>query len=78
MQQSGGLYGDLTGRLGYAFGPALVYAKGGFAFFDGEAKVTIAGDTSTATNTFTGWTLGGGLEYALSPVLEREGGIPAF
>ena len=64
----GGLYGDLTGRLGYAFGPALIYAKGGFAFFDGEAKQTTTnpGYVTTGTDTFTGWTLGAGLEYLLT------------
>jgi outer membrane immunogenic protein len=36
---SGGLYGDVTGRLGYSFGSTLLYSKGGFAFFDGDAKV---------------------------------------
>jgi hypothetical protein len=34
----GGLYGDVTGRLGYAFDCTLVYAKGGSAFYDGEGK----------------------------------------
>ena len=27
-------YADVTGRLGYAVGPALFYAKGGWAFLD--------------------------------------------
>lgn len=71
VRQSGGLYGDVTGRLGYAFGPALVYAKGGFAYFNGQAELvqspTAKGNTINPTDTFTGWTLGGGLEYALSP-----------
>jgi outer membrane immunogenic protein len=30
----GGFAGDVTGRLGYAWGSALIYAKGGFAFLD--------------------------------------------
>ncbi len=34
-----GLYGDVTGRLGYAFDRTLVYAKGGFAFFNGDIKL---------------------------------------
>ncbi len=63
----GGLYGDATARLGYAFGPALFYAKGGFAFFNGEAKQTTTnpGYRTTGTDTFTGWTIGGGVEYML-------------
>jgi hypothetical protein len=31
---SGGLYGDVTGRLGYAVDRVLFYAKGGAAFLD--------------------------------------------
>jgi opacity protein-like surface antigen len=62
-----GIYGDVTGRLGYAFGSALIYAKGGFAFFDGKASMNILQGQITDTRTFTGWTVGGGLEYALTP-----------
>lgn len=63
-----GLYGDITGRLGLTFGPALVYAKGGFAFFDGEARQTTTkpGLVTHGTDTFTGWTLGGGVEYLIA------------
>lgn len=63
----GGLYGDATGRVGIAFGRALVYGKGGFAFYDGEAiqATTKPWYTPTGTDMFTGWTYGGGLEYAL-------------
>jgi outer membrane immunogenic protein len=67
---SGGFYGDVTGRLGYTFGPALVYAKGGFAYLDGSAKVHVTDNPSipeTAARGFTGWTAGGGIEYALTP-----------
>ena len=34
----GGLYGDATGRLGLSFGQTLVYGKGGFAFYGGQAN----------------------------------------
>jgi outer membrane immunogenic protein len=63
----GGLYGDVTARVGYAFGPALIYAKGGFAFFNGEARQTTTnpGYATTGTDTFTGWTIGGGVEYMI-------------
>jgi opacity protein-like surface antigen len=67
-----GFYGDVTGRLGYSFGSALVYAKGGFAFFDGDAFLDNhlggLGGGRARTSDFTGWTAGGGLEYLL-----REG-----
>jgi outer membrane immunogenic protein len=65
----GGAYGDVTGRLGYAFDRTLIYAKWGFAFYDGQAKqaTTKPGYAPAGTDTFTGWTVGGGLEHFISP-----------
>lgn len=65
----GGLYGDITGRLGFVRGNALFYGKGGLALYGGEAlqKTTKPGFVSHGTGTFTGWTAGGGLEFALTP-----------
>jgi outer membrane immunogenic protein len=61
-----GLYGDATGRLGFVWGPALLYGKGGWAFFDGQGSTTLATATATTqTGMFTGWTYGGGIEYRL-------------
>jgi outer membrane immunogenic protein len=62
-----GLYADVTGRLGYLFAPNLLaYAKGGFAVYGGSFTAdTVANGASTPSNTFIGWTLGGGLEYAV-------------
>ena len=62
-----GWYGDATGRLGFVWGPALLYGKGGWAVFDGRASTTTttAGFTATQTGMFSGWTYGGGLEYRL-------------
>lgn len=68
----GGVYGDITGRAGILLTPAtFVYAKGGFAFYDGEAKqaTTNPGYAPTGTNTFTGWTAGGGIEHFVTPNL---------
>jgi outer membrane immunogenic protein len=65
-----GLYGDGTVRLGVTSGRALFYAKGGVAFFNGEnsfSTVTGSYSSHTSTETFVGWTAGGGVEYALSP-----------
>jgi outer membrane immunogenic protein len=63
----GGTVGDVTGRLGVAVGPALLYAKGGWAFFDGDVFVDnhlggFGGGRAFAP-TFSGWTLGGGAEF---------------
>jgi outer membrane immunogenic protein len=62
-----GFYADVTGRLGYAFGPSLVYAKGGVAFFEGDVKILDVGEASVSKRELTGWTVGGGYEYKISP-----------
>lgn len=62
---SAGLYGDITGRVGFLITPStLVYGKGGFAFYDGEMDQASTKPyyQSTGTRTFTGWTAGGGVE----------------
>jgi len=61
-----GFYGDVTGRLGYAFGPALLYGKGGFAFTEGPISNTDVGEFTAKVTGLTGWTAGGGIEYKLS------------
>jgi outer membrane immunogenic protein len=67
----GGFYADVTGRLGYTAGPALFYAKGGYAFLEGGENVHAINPSffipETPARGFNGWTVGGGLEYALSP-----------
>jgi outer membrane immunogenic protein len=65
----GGAYGDITGRLGFTFDRTLVYAKAGFAVFNGEGEqvTTKPGYSPTGTSTFTGWTVGGGVERFISP-----------
>jgi outer membrane immunogenic protein len=65
-----GLYGDITGRLGFAAGPALLYVKGGGAFFNGKETFTTnsaAFISNTDVSTFTGWVAGGGIEYLFAP-----------
>jgi opacity protein-like surface antigen len=70
-----GTLGSLTARFGYSWGRALFYAKGGWAFgevtagmrsnFVGAAPPgTMIGASST--NLESGWTVGGGMEYALT------------
>jgi outer membrane immunogenic protein len=63
--------GSVTGRVGYTWGPGLLYAKGGYAFRDGNnLNVTTAGlpTAFTATgNHKDGWTVGAGLEYMFAP-----------
>jgi outer membrane immunogenic protein len=44
---SGGLYGDITGRLGYATDRTLLYAKGGVAFLNEDFKAHYDGGNCT-------------------------------
>lgn len=57
-----------TGRVGYAFDRWLVYAKGGAAWARDRYSTnfyTIPAAEVAATR--TGWTVGGGVEYAFAP-----------
>jgi outer membrane immunogenic protein len=61
--------GSVTGRIGYTWGPGLLYAKGGVAFRDGN-NVAVAGAPAafaTTGNRQDGWTVGAGLEYMFAP-----------
>ena len=60
--------GSVTGRIGYTWGPGLIYAKGGVAFRDDSGLAATAGFLPAATNReSTGYTVGGGLEYMFAP-----------
>jgi outer membrane immunogenic protein len=76
-------FATLRGRVGYAFGPALLYGTGGIAL--AETKLSANATGSIVTNIFpltlgplgsmnasdgavlVGYAVGGGLEYALGP-----------
>lgn len=69
-------FGTIRGRLGYSFNSVLLYATGGFAAGGIRDSVFFAAPlTGTLTHAFdlrdgetaTGFTVGGGLEYAFSP-----------
>jgi len=69
LNVDGGLYGVAAARAGILVTPAtLLYGKGGFAFFDGEATqtTTAKGYETHGTSTFTGWAVGGGIEHRLT------------
>src|SRR6267378_1380476 len=63
--------GSVTGRFGYTWGPALLYAKGGYAFRDNtNLAATVAGAPAaftTSGNRREGYTVGAGLEYMFTP-----------
>jgi outer membrane immunogenic protein len=50
--------GSVTGRLGYTWGPAMLYAKGGYAWADSRFTNGFSGDGGR-----DGYTVGGGMEY---------------
>jgi outer membrane immunogenic protein len=59
----------LTGRVGYVFDRFLLYAKGGGAWA-GDKFWDVAdgvGTIATASETRSGWTVGGGAEYGFAP-----------
>jgi outer membrane immunogenic protein len=65
-------WGTARGRIGYAFGNILPYVTGGFAYghvttFE-NGEIGFLGDSGSDSfgSTRGGWTIGGGLEYALT------------
>jgi outer membrane immunogenic protein len=57
---------SVTGRVGYTWGPALAYVKGGYAYSDYTQSLTTAGVATPFTvngANHNGYTVGGGLEY---------------
>jgi outer membrane immunogenic protein len=62
-------FGTVRGRLGYAFGPSLLYATGGFAY-GGITNDAIAHKGPTPfefSGTAIGHAIGGGYEYKFNP-----------
>ena len=62
-------FGSVRARLGYVIDRALVYVTGGLAFAEVKGSSNFyepnnAGCTASFSQTKTGWTLGGGVEYA--------------
>jgi outer membrane immunogenic protein len=72
-------FGTVRGRIGYAFGPALVYATGGFAYGEVESKRSFFGKGNgfgvpfDVAETQTGYVLGGGVEYKFNPSWSLKG-----
>ncbi len=58
--------GSVTGRIGYTWGPGLLYVKGGYAYADNSESVTFAGvpvGFGFNNGHSNGYTVGAGLEY---------------
>ncbi|MGY2932347.1 opacity protein-like surface antigen [Bradyrhizobium sp. GM6.1] len=62
--------GSITGRVGYTWGPGLLYVKGGYAYSDNNEKVTVGGVPTgfiISGDHRNGYTVGAGLEYMFAP-----------
>jgi outer membrane immunogenic protein len=60
----------LTGRLGYTWGPGLLYVKGGAAWADEDHRAYVIATNATiatASHTIGGWTVGVGGEWMFNP-----------
>jgi outer membrane immunogenic protein len=60
---------SLRGRLGWAFNQFMVYATGGVAWANFEVTAALVGEPFlfSSDKTLTGWTVGGGIEWAFTP-----------
>ena len=54
--------GSVRGRVGYAFDPVMVYGTGGIA----AARANTSSPTGSFSDTYVGWTVGAGVEAALT------------
>jgi outer membrane immunogenic protein len=62
--------GSITGRVGYTWGPGLLYVKGGYAYSDNNESVTLGGVPvafATSGDHRNGYTIGAGVEYMFAP-----------
>jgi outer membrane immunogenic protein len=66
-------FGSVTGRAGFALDAALIYAKGGYAWANNKASISVLGQTFSDSQTHSGYTLGGGLEYMFAPNWSAKG-----
>jgi outer membrane immunogenic protein len=68
-------FGSVTGRAGFAWDAALIYAKGGFAWANRRDSVSVPalGASFSDSQTHTGYTLGGGVEYLFTPNWSAKG-----
>lgn len=60
-------FGTARGRIGYAFGPWMVYGTGGVAWQNYKLSVSALGSEISDNSTKIGWTAGGGIEWMFLP-----------
>jgi outer membrane immunogenic protein len=59
-------FGSVTGRIGVAVDTFLLYGKGGYAWANNELSATALGVTLSESKFHSGWTVGGGAEWAFA------------
>jgi outer membrane immunogenic protein len=66
-------WGTVRGRIGYAFGPTLLYATGGYAWADNRVTLSAPGVSLSDSKIHSGWTVGAGVEYMFAPNWSLKG-----
>jgi outer membrane immunogenic protein len=66
-------FGSVTGRAGFAIDAALIYAKGGWAWTNAKTSFSDGVITVSDSQTHTGYTIGGGVEYMFAPNWSAKG-----
>lgn len=66
-------FGSVTGRAGFALDAALIYAKGGWAWANNKASISALGQSFSDSQSHSGFTVGGGLEYLFAPNWSAKG-----
>ena len=64
------ILGSITGRVGYTWGPGLLYVKGGYAYSDNNENATLGGVPiafATSDDHRNGYTIAAGVEYMFAP-----------
>ena len=64
-------FGSLRGRFGYAMGNYLIYGTGGLAYARTEASLSVPGFSTSASQNYLGYTVGGGVEAQTGGVIWR-------
>jgi outer membrane immunogenic protein len=68
-------FGSVAGRAGFAMDAALLYAKGGYAWANNKSTISApaVGVSFSDSQTHTGYTIGGGVEYMFTPNWSAKG-----
>lgn len=59
-------FGSVTARGGVAVNNVLIYGKGGYAWTDNQISASALGLTFSESHFHNGWTIGGGVEWAVA------------